>query len=282
LQQLQCALGWAGGPADRQKARSWGNAVLTCRDVTQKASRYLDEDLPRRERAAVRMHLVTCDGCARYIGQMSSVVQLLPHAVEQPLDDAALEQTMARIATALPTAAIATSSANAHAANAYTANARKTEAKPAGSRNLFHRFGQAVAMGAAGLAAWELVARNVIPICMGFSLDPRTLIDAALNVRGTGGDFIHLSTGVLVFPLVFLTVVQPLARRVAPRLPWWGVGAAFGVGLWVVAGTIIANGLGGMPLFFGFGAVAFASLVGHATLGIATAAAAASLQRAPA
>lgn len=47
-----------------------------------------------------------------------------------------------------------------------------------------------------------------------------------------------------------------------------GIGAAYGVGLWVLAMYGTASLLGGAPLFLGFEPVAWASLVGHVDLGL--------------
>jgi len=110
------------------------------------------------------------------------------------------------------------------------------------------------------------------PVWLGFALDPRSLIDAPLGITGPGAVLVHLCTGTMLFSLAFLLVARPLARLLALVLPWWGVAGVFGFLLWVFAGCVVTNLMGGLPAFFGFGAVA--SLVGHGALALSTGAAA--------
>jgi predicted anti-sigma-YlaC factor YlaD len=51
--------------------------MLVCRDVTELVSDYLERALPLRRRLAVRLHLLRCDACRRYIDQMRKTVRLL-------------------------------------------------------------------------------------------------------------------------------------------------------------------------------------------------------------
>jgi hypothetical protein len=243
--------------------------MMTCKEVAARASRYIDEDLPAVERAQLRMHLAMCKLCARYVEQMNATVGMLPAAAEhEELDSAVENQVMARLAMARP--APATQPA------AQLASSRRRSAPW-----LLRILGESLLIGVAGLAAWELFARLAAPLWLGFALDPRTLIDAALGIVGPGAIVVHLCTGLLLFPLAFLLVARPLARLLAPVLPWWGVAAVFGLVLWVFAGYVVASLMGGLPAFFGFGAVAWASLIGHGALALSMGAAA-HLRRAPA
>jgi len=225
--------------------------VLTCREVSEKASRLLDDDVSVVERMALRAHLVACAHCARYMDQLARTVSVLPAAASAPPDAATEARIMAALAAAAPAP---------HGA----AMARRLRA---GLDALVHAF----LIGLAGLLIWEAFARGIAPFWIGFALDPTTLINAALDVHGAGAFAIHICVGTLLFPVMFLLVVRPAARALAPRLPWWGVGTLYGTVLWVLAGTLVANWMGGMEAFFGFGAVAWASLVGHAALGLSMA-----------
>lgn len=227
--------------------------MLTCREVSEKASRLLDNDLGAVERMALRAHLAACAHCARYMDQLARTVSVLPAAVSAP----PAPEVEARIMAALAAAAAP------HAAPQAAAPGRLRAPLDA----LLHAF----VIGLAGLLIWEVFARGIAPFWVGFALDPTTLINAALDIHGAGAFAIHVCVGTLLFPIGFLLVVRPLARALAPRLPWWGVGALYGTVLWVLAGTLVANWMGGMPVFFGFGAVAWASLVGHAALGLSMA-----------
>ncbi len=51
--------------------------MLSCRDVSQLTSDYLNRDLPWQRRLAVRMHLLMCEGCTRYVAQMRAALALL-------------------------------------------------------------------------------------------------------------------------------------------------------------------------------------------------------------
>ncbi len=51
--------------------------MLSCREVSRLASDYLNRDLPLRRRIAVRLHLMMCEGCTRYIAQMRAAIALL-------------------------------------------------------------------------------------------------------------------------------------------------------------------------------------------------------------
>lgn len=53
--------------------------MLVCRDVTELVSDYLERALPLRRRLAVRLHLLRCEACRRYINQMRKTVRLLAH-----------------------------------------------------------------------------------------------------------------------------------------------------------------------------------------------------------
>lgn len=51
--------------------------MLSCREVGGLSSDYLNRDLPWRRRLAVRLHLLMCEGCARYYRQMKATLALL-------------------------------------------------------------------------------------------------------------------------------------------------------------------------------------------------------------
>lgn len=125
--------------------------------------------------------------------------------------------------------------------------------------------------GITGLAVWEAFARGIAPLWVGHRLDPSGLIEAALGIGGPAAQVIDILTGVVAFPIGYASIVRPIARQILPGLPWWVAGPGYGAGLWVFAMFVIAHMLAGMPAFLGFGAVAWASLVGHLALGLALA-----------
>jgi predicted anti-sigma-YlaC factor YlaD len=51
--------------------------MLSCRQVTSLASDYLDGALPGRTRFAVRLHLLMCWMCRRYVRQLELTTKVL-------------------------------------------------------------------------------------------------------------------------------------------------------------------------------------------------------------
>lgn len=47
--------------------------MIDCRRTTELASDYLDHALPWRQRVAIRLHLLICEGCRRYLRQMTAI-----------------------------------------------------------------------------------------------------------------------------------------------------------------------------------------------------------------
>lgn len=155
-----------------------------------------------------------------------------------------------------------------------TTTLQRTPRLPSPTRATLTR---ALAMGVAGLAAWEIFARVIAPHWIGFALDPTGLIEAALGATGVLAHAIHIITGLMFFPLGYLFVARPLANRLVPALPWPLLGLGYGIALWVFAMYGMAHLLAGMPPFLDFEPIAWASLVGHLGLALALAAVAAFL-----
>jgi anti-sigma factor RsiW len=60
-------------------------AGLSCEDVLERLSDYLDGDLPAPARTAVEGHVKACDGCARFGGEFKGTVRALrDHLVASP------------------------------------------------------------------------------------------------------------------------------------------------------------------------------------------------------
>ena len=51
-------------------ARLSGNGMWNCRQVTERATDYLEHDLAWLERLQFRLHLLMCRACERYLGQL--------------------------------------------------------------------------------------------------------------------------------------------------------------------------------------------------------------------
>jgi anti-sigma factor RsiW len=54
----------------------WAGTHLTCQEVVEIVSDYLDDVLPPAERQEFERHLVACDGCTAYLEQMRTTVKV--------------------------------------------------------------------------------------------------------------------------------------------------------------------------------------------------------------
>ncbi len=78
---------------------------ITCQEITQWASAYLDEQVGDERKRQIAVHLAICAGCETYVKQIAKVrdvVALLPKALEQPPDSHRLRQTFAARFRRLP------------------------------------------------------------------------------------------------------------------------------------------------------------------------------------
>ncbi|RAH98467.1 hypothetical protein DLJ53_27045 [Acuticoccus sediminis] len=126
-----------------------------------------------------------------------------------------------------------------------------------------------LAAGAAADIAWEVWARFITPVLVGGPLQPAALVQSVFGFSSwTLAEIIHAGVGVIAYPIGYLFIARPLARLVTPFLPWWAVGAGFGVGLWIFALYVMAHLFAGLPPFLGFIALTWASLAGHIVFGV--------------
>lgn len=67
----------------------WIHSGLTCRDVTDRTSKYLDDCLPILTKVRVGLHLASCAHCRAYMKQIdlvSSTLRSLPKLYPSPLN----------------------------------------------------------------------------------------------------------------------------------------------------------------------------------------------------
>lgn len=154
-----------------------------------------------------------------------------------------------------------------------TASTARVAANPLVPPLTLRTFVTAVLAGAAADIAWEIWARLFTPFWVGGPLEPAGLVQSVFGLSSRPvAELIHLVVGVVFYPLGYLYIARPLARLILPMLPWWLVGAGFGVGLWVFALYVMAHLFAGLPPFLGFITLTWASLVGHILFGVVTAA----------
>jgi anti-sigma factor RsiW len=68
---------------------------ITCQEIAQWASAYLDEHVGDERKRQIAVHLAICAGCETYVKQIATVrdvVRVLPKVVEQPSDSHRLRQ----------------------------------------------------------------------------------------------------------------------------------------------------------------------------------------------
>ena len=145
-----------------------------------------------------------------------------------------------------------------------------------------------VVAGAFAIIAFDLLGQFVSPLLksvaspwLGAKLAPVPLANAVLaEVLGTPakvigglgvGHGLHVLTGLILYPLGYVLVARPLSRF-APAAPWWAVGVAYGVALWVFALYFMAHLVAGNPPFLGWSGLTWVALWGHALFGLVVAA----------
>jgi len=62
--------------------------MISCKDISAKASRYHDGDCGWPERLSIRLHLLICVDCRRYLAQFAATIGLLRVLPPDPPDDA--------------------------------------------------------------------------------------------------------------------------------------------------------------------------------------------------
>jgi anti-sigma factor RsiW len=71
---------------------------ITCREVVEWTSAYLDEHVGEDRKQQIALHLAACAGCEAYVKQIASVrdlVRLLPQAVDSPAESDQVRQAVA-------------------------------------------------------------------------------------------------------------------------------------------------------------------------------------------
>jgi predicted anti-sigma-YlaC factor YlaD len=76
----------------------WIHNGLTCRDVAERASHYLEDRLPLSTKILVGLHLASCAGCRSYVKQIAAVCETLaglPKLYPPPINRLHLRQQFA-------------------------------------------------------------------------------------------------------------------------------------------------------------------------------------------
>jgi anti-sigma factor RsiW len=61
--------------------------ALTCHEVVELITDYLEDALPEAERARVEQHLSGCEACTRYLAQMRETIRLTGTLTEEQIPE---------------------------------------------------------------------------------------------------------------------------------------------------------------------------------------------------
>ena len=128
--------------------------------------------------------------------------------------------------------------------------------------------------GAVATVAFDLFGQALSPLAGYAKLAPVGLATGTIKTlfgasTAGAGDLLHYIVGLIGYPLGWLMVARPLARRTVPAMPTMAVAAAYGVGLWVFALYVMAHLVVGLPAFLGFTGITWVALVGHVLYALA-------------
>jgi len=76
----------------------WINGGLTCRDVAERTTDYLEDRLPVFKKIRVGLHVTSCAGCRSYvlqIGRVFSALRSLPKLYPSPVNRLSLRRQFA-------------------------------------------------------------------------------------------------------------------------------------------------------------------------------------------
>ncbi len=67
---------------------------LTCQELVELVTEYLEDRLPLAERTRFELHVCTCSGCRIYLDQMRAVVRASARIAEEDLSPAMREELL--------------------------------------------------------------------------------------------------------------------------------------------------------------------------------------------
>ncbi len=70
--------------------------MLNCKDVTKHACDYLEQHLPLHKRLQMKLHLIMCHHCRRYLRQMATTIGILKYQ-KKPISEEQAKQIVKKI-----------------------------------------------------------------------------------------------------------------------------------------------------------------------------------------
>ena len=71
-----------------------GKVELTCQELVELVTEYLEEAMPSDDRRRFETHLQGCTGCRRYLDQMKQTIQLAGKLSEEALEPQAKDELL--------------------------------------------------------------------------------------------------------------------------------------------------------------------------------------------
>ena len=130
--------------------------------------------------------------------------------------------------------------------------------------------------GAVATVAFDYFGQSLSPMLGFASLAPVPLANQVIKVvfgetYGPGAQLLHYMAGMIAYPVGWMFIAEPLARRITPGLNWFVVAVIYGIGLWIFALYIMASLIAGQPAFLGFTGITWVALAGHVLFAIVAA-----------
>jgi hypothetical protein len=131
--------------------------------------------------------------------------------------------------------------------------------------------------GAVATVAFDFFGQSLSPLLGFASLAPVPLANNVIQTL-TGAPYepaaqlLHYIAGMIAYPVGWMFIAEPLARRITPGLSWFAVSVIYGIGLWIFALFIMAHLIAGQPAFLGFTGITWIALVGHVLFAVVAAA----------
>ena len=79
---------------------AWRIPVLTCKDVCDSATEYLEGPTTLMERLSLRMHLLICKECRRFVRQFSLTIGVAQDSDEQSPTDIEIDNLVEKLSKA--------------------------------------------------------------------------------------------------------------------------------------------------------------------------------------
>ena len=71
--------------------------MLKCRDIERMAGQLQDDELNWRQRLSMRMHLMMCHHCRRFVRQFAAIKKLAERSVSEQASDDEVQSVMDKI-----------------------------------------------------------------------------------------------------------------------------------------------------------------------------------------